>query len=164
MVKKVQSAKTRKAQDIEGVMQNLRRMVKALQIYAASVERAYGITGPQLWALWELGRSGPLNLKELAERMYLGGSTVVGVLDRLEARGLAERLPDPDDRRRLSIRLTPDGAKLLATAPHPAHGQLLHALQDMSGARVGGLKEATDILVHAMEADDLEAQFFFAET
>ena len=96
--------------------------------------------------------------------MYLGGSTVVGVLDRLEARGLAERLPDPDDRRRLSIRLTPDGAKLLATAPHPAHGQLLHALQDMSGARVGGLKEATDILVHAMEADDLEAQFFFAET
>jgi DNA-binding MarR family transcriptional regulator len=164
MVKKAPTAKTRKAQDIEAVMQNLRRMVKALQIYAASVEREYGITGPQLWALWELGRSGPLNLKELAERMYLGGSTVVGVLDRLEARGLAERLQDAEDRRRISIRLTPEGAKLLATAPHPAHGQLLHALQDMSGTLVGELREATDILVHAMEADDLEARFFFSET
>lgn len=154
----------RKAQDIEAVMQNLRRMVKALQIYAASVEREYGITGPQLWALWELGRSGPLNLKELAGRMYLGGSTVVGVLDRLEARGLAERLQDPGDRRRVSIRLTAAGAKLLATAPHPAHGQLLHALQGMSATLVGELREATDRLVHAMEADDLEARFFFSET
>ncbi len=34
----------------------------------------------------------------------------------------------------------------------------------MSATRVGGLREATDILVHAMEADDLEARFFFAET
>ncbi len=164
MVRKAPSSKTRKVQDIEAVMQNLRRMVKALQIYAASVEREYGITGPQLWALWELGRSGPLNLKELAERMYLGGSTVVGVLDRLEARGLAERLQDAEDRRRISIRLTPEGARLLATAPHPAHGQLLHALQGMSGTLVGELREATDILVHAMEADDLEARFFFSET
>jgi DNA-binding MarR family transcriptional regulator len=96
--------------------------------------------------------------------MYLGGSTVVGVLDRLEARGLAERLQDAEDRRRISIRLTAEGAKLLATAPHPAHGQLLHALQSMSSTLVGELKEATDILVHAMEADDLEARFFFAET
>ncbi|MFN8010809.1 MAG: MarR family transcriptional regulator [Holophagaceae bacterium] len=158
------SPKPRKAQDIEAVMQNLRRMVKALQIYAASVEREYGITGPQLWALWELGRSGPLALKALAERMYLGGSTVVGVLDRLEARGLAERLQDPGDRRRVSIRLTPAGAALLAKAPHPAHGQLLHALQAMAAPRVAELREATDSLVHAMEADDLEARFFFSET
>lgn len=153
-----------KAKDIEEVMQNLRRMVKALQIYAASVEREFGITGPQLWALWELGRAGgPLALKDLAERMYLGGSTVVGVLDRLEAKGLTERLPDLKDRRKVSISLTAAGAELLAKAPHPAHGQLLHALQDMPPTLVVELREATDILVRAMEAENLEARFFFSE-
>lgn len=164
MTKKTSKSSSTKAPDIEAVMQNLRRMVKALQIYSASVEREIGITGPQLWALWELGRSGPLNLKDLAERMYLGGSTVVGVVDRLEARGLAERSGDAEDRRRISIRLTKEGAKLLAKAPHPAHGQLLHALQDMTPTLVAELREATDILVHAMEADDLEARFFFSES
>ena len=154
-----------KTKDIEEVMQNLRRVVKALQIYAASVEREIGITGPQLWALWELGKAGePLTLKDLAERMFLGGSTVVGVLDRLEAKGLAERLPDPNDRRKVSINLTQQGETLLAKAPHPAHGQLLHALQDMTPALVAELRQATDILVRAMEAESLDARFFFSES
>ena len=44
---------------IQECMQNLRRIVKALEDYSTSVEKRFRLTGPQLWALWELGRSGP---------------------------------------------------------------------------------------------------------
>jgi DNA-binding MarR family transcriptional regulator len=39
-------------------------------------------------------------------------STVTGILDRLERRGLVERQLDPDDRRSFRVALTPDGASM----------------------------------------------------
>ncbi|MEZ5189518.1 MAG: MarR family transcriptional regulator [Schumannella sp.] len=43
----------------------------------------------------------------LAKVAHLGGLTPV--LDRLEGRGLVQREPDGEDRRRLKVRLTPEG-------------------------------------------------------
>ncbi len=39
--------------------------------------------------------------------------TLVGFLDRLEAAGLVERIPDPADRRAKLIRLTPSAANIV---------------------------------------------------
>ncbi|WP_257309060.1 MarR family winged helix-turn-helix transcriptional regulator [Geothrix fuzhouensis] len=144
-------------------MRNLRRMVKALEAYSMAVEKRYGLTGPQLWALWELSRSGPMGLKDLAERMYLNPSTVVGVVDRLVEKGLVARDPDPSDRRRVSLDLTPRGSELLKDSPHPAQGQLLHGLQGMSLKEVQDLHASTATLVKVMEAENLDATFFFAD-
>jgi len=41
-------------------------------------------------------------------------STMVALLDGLEHRGLAERRPNPEDRRKRAVHLTPDGEKTLA--------------------------------------------------
>jgi DNA-binding MarR family transcriptional regulator len=46
---------------------------------------------------------------ELAEHSRVDSSSMVAVLDDLEARGLAERRPDPGDRRKRLIHLTPKG-------------------------------------------------------
>lgn len=144
-------------------MRDLRRMVKALESYSAAVERQCGLTGPQLWALWELGRQGPMALKDLAARMFLNPSTVVGVVDRLAEKTLVLRSPDPSDRRRVSLALTARGEALLKSAPHPAQGQLLHGLQAMSLPEVRDLQAALARLVRVMEAEDLDATFFFAD-
>src|SRR4029079_19209220 len=40
-------------------------------------------------------------------------STMVGTLDALEARGLAERRPNPGDRRKRSVYLTDEGKRVL---------------------------------------------------
>lgn len=148
---------------IQECMQNLRRIVKALENYSLGVEKRFGLTGPQLWALWELGQSGSCGLKELAQRMVLDPSTMVGVVDRLVAKGLAVRNPDPQDRRRVSLKLTPKGEEILALAPHPAQGHLLGGLESLDRETVENLREALRILVRVMEADKLEAPFFFAK-
>lgn len=144
-------------------MQNLRRIVKALQDYSSSVEKRFGLTGPQLWALWELHHRGPLSLKALAGRMHLDSSTVTGVVDRLHKKGLLIRSTDPEDRRRVVLSLTPAGKTTVKAAPHPAQGQLLHALKDMDPIEVDTLNQTLQRLALVMEADRLEVKFFFSE-
>jgi len=148
---------------VQACMQNLRRIVKALEDYSLSVEKRFDLTGPQLWALWELGRSGPCALKDLAERMKLDSSTVVGVVDRLVVKELVVRNPDPTDRRRISLAPAPRGEEILNAAPHPAQGHLLVGLEGMDRKRVENLHEALATLVGVLEAEHLEAPFFFAK-
>jgi DNA-binding MarR family transcriptional regulator len=147
---------------IQECMQSLRRIVKALENYSHSVEKRFDLTGPQLWALWEVGHSGPLALKDLAARMHLEPSTVVGVVDRLVAKDLLVRNPDPGDRRRISLAPTAKGHGILAAAPHPAQGHLLAGLASMESAQVLNLKQALATLEAVLEAEHLDAPFFFS--
>ncbi|MBI4912977.1 MAG: MarR family transcriptional regulator [Acidobacteria bacterium] len=144
-------------------MQSLRRIVKALEDYSRDVEQQFGLTGPQLWALWELGHEGPLSLKDLAARMHLESSTVVGVVDRLVAKGLIVRNPDPLDRRKVSLAPTPKGDQILAAAPPPAQGHLLQGLESMHRKRVESLHESLQTLEQVLGARKLKAPFFFAK-
>lgn len=50
----------------------------------------------------------------LAENMRIEPMTLVGFLDRLEARGLVARCPDPNDRRAKLVRTTPAAAEIVA--------------------------------------------------
>ncbi len=148
---------------VEATMNHLRRIVRALELYSKEVEARFGLTGPQLWALWELGQGGPMALKALAARMHLHPSTVVGVVDRLAEKGLAFRSEDPEDRRRVRLGLTPKGRATLRRAPHPAQGRLIHGLQALEPRKRKALHAALGTLVKVMEAEDLDARFFFAQ-
>ena len=48
----------------------------------------------------------------LAEALCIPRQTMTSLLDMLEKRGLARRLPHPADRRRKTLRLTPEGLRL----------------------------------------------------
>ncbi|MFI8933674.1 MarR family winged helix-turn-helix transcriptional regulator [Streptomyces sp. NPDC053474] len=71
---------------------------------------ALGLTAPQAIALREL--TGPLTLRELAQRMSCEPSNATFVSDRLEEQGLVERRPHPSDRRAKQLVLTPQGTAL----------------------------------------------------
>src|ERR1700737_5318359 len=66
----------------------------------------------QAKALHELNVDPPISMRELAERLKSDPSNVTGLIDRLEARGLVERRPDPTDRRIKGLALTSAGANL----------------------------------------------------
>lgn len=153
-----------KDQAIESVFHDIRRIVRALELFSKEVDVKFHLTAPQLWALWELGKDGPLSLKDLSARIQLHPSTVVGVVDRLEAKGLVARRTDSADRRRVKLSLTAAGRTLRKKAPHPAQGRLLLALQAMNDKQIAEVHKSVALLVKAMEAEDVEARFFFSET
>ena len=51
-------------------------------------------------------------MSELADYLGLDKSTISGLVDRAEKRGLLKRGPNPDDRRAVDVYLTPAGARL----------------------------------------------------
>jgi DNA-binding MarR family transcriptional regulator len=71
-----------------------------------------GLTFSQAHALRILDAEGPLTMSALAERLFCDASNVTGIADRLEARGLIERLAGEGDRRVKVLALTPAGAEL----------------------------------------------------
>ena len=71
-----------------------------------------GLTYPQYLALLVLWERDGLAVNELGERLFLDSGTLTPLLKRLEASGLVERQRDPQDERRVRIRLTPQGRAL----------------------------------------------------
>lgn len=64
------------------------------------------LTLPQVAVLSELAEADGLGLSELSHRMRLAHSTVSGIIDRLELRGVVERRTDPGDKRFTRIYLS----------------------------------------------------------
>jgi DNA-binding MarR family transcriptional regulator len=72
-----------------------------------------GITARQATLLWLVKRSPGLSLAELAAEEGISAPAMCGHVDRLERAGLIERVRSTADRRRVGLRLTDDGTRLL---------------------------------------------------
>lgn len=73
----------------------------------------------------------PVAQADLVRAVRLDPKDMVGVLNDLQAAGLVERAPDPGDRRKNAVTLTPEGARLVAacaTAARAANDELLAPL------------------------------------
>jgi DNA-binding MarR family transcriptional regulator len=97
-----------------------------------------GLTSAQATALREM--TGPMTMRELAERMSCEPSNATFVVDKLEKHGLIERHAHPTDRRAKQLVLTPEGSALrerlleLLTQDSPLAGlttQQQRALQNL---------------------------------
>ena len=84
----------------------------ALQKEVASVLAGLELTEALADVLWQLDPAGPpLARRTLADRLHCDPSNLTFLVDRLEERGLAERVADPADRRVKAVQLTAAGAR-----------------------------------------------------
>jgi DNA-binding MarR family transcriptional regulator len=66
-----------------------------------------GVNETDLRCLNIIENSGGLTAGQLAAQAGLTNGAITGVLDRLERAGFARRVADPDDRRRIKVKVTP---------------------------------------------------------
>ncbi len=78
---------------------NLREVRRILRKPVEEETARLGLTPPQLSIMRALFRSKGMSLKDLSREVGLAHSTVSGVVDRLEKKGMVTRRPDPSDRR-----------------------------------------------------------------
>lgn len=88
---------------------------RALRHHWADGLQEAGLSPHDARALRVVGRHGPCRLGVVAEHLRIAPRSVTDVVDRLEQRGLVERVPDPDDRRATTVRPTETGEQVLAT-------------------------------------------------
>jgi DNA-binding MarR family transcriptional regulator len=98
-----------------------------------------GISGRELGVLLLLEGKGPESQQETARRLGVDRTTMVGLLDGLEAKGLVARRADAGDRRRNVVELTDAGQTALVRAVRAsdeAEQQLLADLDDAESAQL----------------------------
>jgi DNA-binding MarR family transcriptional regulator len=94
----------------------LRRASHAMRHRFADLLKPWDVSPHQLRALRMIRANEPLRLKELADYLRISPRSVTEVVDALTERGLAERTPDPYDRRATSVSITAAGQQLMADA------------------------------------------------
>ena len=92
--------------------------IRRLQQIAVAIfleeTQAHGVTPVQYAALHAALQQPGLDQRTLAATIGFDTSTIGGVIDRLERRGLIERQASPTDRRVRLLRVTPEGAAMVA--------------------------------------------------
>jgi DNA-binding MarR family transcriptional regulator len=85
-----------------------RELSTAAVMFHTAVAAKGGLTATETKALDLLERLGPLTAGELSEQSGLAPASVTGLIDRLERKGVARRIPHPQDRRRVLIEMNRD--------------------------------------------------------
>jgi MarR family transcriptional regulator, transcriptional regulator for hemolysin len=92
----------------------LHDVARLLRVDADKRARQHDMTRAQWGIMIWLDRQPGISQKELSELLEVEPITVARLIDRLEARGMVERRPDPRDRRIWRLHLRPDARPVLA--------------------------------------------------
>lgn len=131
--------------DLREISQAMRRLLEA--------EYARGeLTAPQRIVMQVLFFSEGMSLKELCEHVALSHSTVSGIVDRLQAKGMVARSTDSADRRLTRIAVTPVVREFMEKqAPRLTAQPLIEALGRLSEQEKRAVSRGLRLLRSALE-------------
>ena len=102
------------ASDVERLSRSTMRLMWTDSKRLAQILAGYDLTISQFYTLAAISRHGPsCRMGEIAHQLFQSSATMTGIVTRLEADGLVERVMDPDDRRAVQVRVTERAKKML---------------------------------------------------
>lgn len=115
-----------------------------------------GISMAHLQTLWILQEHGPQPMTRLADLLGVAVPNATGIIDRMEQRGLVERLRDGADRRVVTVRQMPEGARAVEEIDGWRSDMLVELLDRLDTDQllrlVGGVNELREA-IHAHGTD-----------
>jgi DNA-binding MarR family transcriptional regulator len=103
--------------------------------------------------LGRLDREGPQSVSDLAASERMRQQSMAQTVSDLEADGLVERRPDPQDRRRALVSLTEQGIATLQAERRQREGWLARAItDDLSPEEQAVLRDAVELLRRLAES------------
>jgi DNA-binding MarR family transcriptional regulator len=113
-----------------------------------------GVTTSQVTLLWLVKRSPGLSLAELAAEEGISPPALSGHIDRLERAELIERVRSSDDRRRVGLRLTEQGERLLRRVRARRTTWLAERIGALDPTDVEAIEAAVPALMKLVEVGD----------
>ena len=129
----------------------LRRLVQAGDVYSKELHKTFQVSQPQLACLLALLEYGPMSSSSLAQYVLVKPSTITGIIDRLESKGLVIRQRNQKDRRVVTIELTVAGQRLAEEAPLPIPDSILNGLKKLPPDQTQKIVENLAILVSFLD-------------
>lgn len=138
------------------VLRSLRGIIRSVDLYSRELAATNQITAPQLVCLLHVVNRGPVTATGIGREVHLSPSTVVGIVDRLEEKGLVSRQRSQEDRRMVRVSATDAGRELARRAPSPLQQTLARALNALPELEQATIALALERVVALMEAPPLD--------
>lgn len=121
-----------------------------------------GIEYTVLISIGHLSQEGEVSVNRVADHLYLSGAFVTNVTNQLLKRGLIDKTPDPNDRRRVRLEISPRGWNKLAELA-PVQRMVNDVQFDCLSA--GEFKQLSGMIDRLIDSSNraLRLQAYFAE-
>jgi DNA-binding MarR family transcriptional regulator len=139
------------------VLSAIRRIIHSVDLYSRELATRTRITTPQLVCLITIAERGAMTATTISREVFLSPSTVVGILDRLEEKGLVKRERMSKDRRVVTVTITEEGRKIADSAPSPLQNRLTEALRVLPLSEQMVIVNSLERVVNLMEAQHIDA-------
>ena len=146
----------------DSVMIALRKIIRAIDMNSKKLVKRVGLTGPQLVILREIARRREVTAVQIAQAVSLSQATVTGILERMEKRQLIARQRSDRDKRRIMIRITANGDRILENAPPLMQEEFVERFCNLQEWEQTMILSALQRLVSIMEAKEIDAAPFLA--
>lgn len=143
---------------IREIIHQIRRLMQAGSLYTKELNKKHQVSSAQLNCLLSLYEEGPMPSSQIARHIFVKPSTVTGIIDRLEQKGLVERMRRSPDRRVITIELTSSGKYLAEHAPPPIQQKILDGLRSLSVAEAEKILRGLQALTQMLDVQDLEVE------
>ncbi len=143
---------------IREIIFQIRRLMQAGSLYTKELNKKHQVSSAQLNCLLALYENGPLSSSQIARHIFVKPSTVTGIIDRLEQKGLARRTRQSTDRRVITIELTESGERLSENAPPPIQQKIMDGLSRLSAREAESILQGLQTLTQMLEVHDLEVE------
>ena len=105
-----------------------------------------GVSMTHMHVMWLLQHHGDLPMSRVAEMLDVSFSNATGIVDRMEERGLVERVRVPDDRRVVLVRIAAHGIQALEEIEAIKHDRLQAILGHLNEVQLSRVASALDDL------------------
>lgn len=139
------------------VLVYLRRIIHATDLQSRRIAKVCGMTIPQVMVLNSIDQLGDVTVKRISDEVSLSQATVTTILNRLEDRGLLERVRNADDKRIVNARLTAAGKAALAASPPLLHESFIQRFECLSKREKEKILSSLQSVAGMMDAEDFEA-------
>ncbi|WP_237173166.1 MarR family winged helix-turn-helix transcriptional regulator [Paracandidimonas lactea] len=134
------------------ILRALRRITRSVALHSRQLAACSNITAPQLVCLRAVIDHGPLTATAISREIHVSASTVVGILDRLEDKGLIRRERGREDRRIVFVTATDAGRQLAIDTPSPLQQKLSEALKALPEPEQASITSSLERIVDLMES------------
>lgn len=143
---------------VKEIIYQIRRLIQAKELYTKELNKKYHVSASQLNCLLALHENGSLPPSQIAKHIMVKSSTVTGIIDRLEQKGLVKRTRTSPDRRVITIELTEAGVTLAGHAPPPIQQKILEGLRRLPEDEMEKIVHGLRMLTRMLDVQDLEVE------
>ncbi|MGZ8253110.1 MAG: MarR family winged helix-turn-helix transcriptional regulator [Methylophilaceae bacterium] len=148
---------------VSSSLRHFRVVFSSVKKHFRRIESQCGVSGSQLWVLWELHITPGLKVTELAQKLSIHQSTASNLIEKLVKKDLIIKQRQEHDQRVVKLYLSPQGQEVVAKAPSSPRGVLTDALDRLPNKDLVSLHQSLETLTAQIKLKDEHDALEFLE-